>query len=209
MLRETEIYNQLKLWGCYLAFNTVGYGSGLFVAFMTFTFYTFYSGNSLDASTAFTGLLLLQQVSDIISFLPHHLIALFQARISFKRIEEFLNEQELERFIAPTENDAAPSNVDNNIIGFENASFVYMSGGNNNTSSAASSALSTESEPLLANSNSADTISVSSSSSSSVFMLKNLCLKFQIGKFNVVCGSTGSGKSSLCLALLGGTYLNK
>ncbi|KAI8838753.1 hypothetical protein BJ741DRAFT_600512 [Chytriomyces cf. hyalinus JEL632] len=35
------------------------------------------------------------------------------------------------------------------------------------------------------------------------FMLRDLNLDFKIGGLNVICGSTGSGKTTLCLALLG------
>ena len=37
------------------------------------------------------------------------------------------------------------------------------------------------------------------------FTLRNISLEFAIGKLNIVTGSTGSGKTSLLLALLGGT----
>jgi energy-coupling factor transporter ATP-binding protein EcfA2 len=38
------------------------------------------------------------------------------------------------------------------------------------------------------------------------FKLRNINLEFAIGKLNLIAGSTGAGKSSLLLALLGGFY---
>ncbi|KAJ3220706.1 hypothetical protein HDU81_011223, partial [Chytriomyces hyalinus] len=62
-------------------------------------------------------------------------------------------------------------------IGFENATFAFY--GCNNT------------------------LNMDGETTTNHFMLRDLNLDFKIGGLNVICGSTGSGKTTLCLALLG------
>ncbi|KAJ3398494.1 hypothetical protein HDV05_002460, partial [Chytridiales sp. JEL 0842] len=199
--RKVEIRNIMRLWACYIGFNTVAGSSGLVVAFVTFTVFTVVAGNTLDAATAFTGLTLLQQVADVLNILPYDLTLILQGRISLNRIKDFLDEEELERFDPtrpqPTQNeeeDDSDSSAESLLsamdpfIGFKRGTFGYFSKDGNNGSGSPTTPASPDTP---------------ASSDYQSFQLNSLSITFKVGGLNLVCGPTGSGKSSLCLALLG------
>jgi ABC-type multidrug transport system fused ATPase/permease subunit len=183
-----------------IGFSTVSGSSGLVVAFVTFTVYTLVAGNSLTAATAFTGLTLLQQVADLLQMMPYDLTQILQARIALNRIKSFLDEEELERFKIGNEGGATEFTYESDsdssaeslekidpFIGFRKATFSFYSktgndGGSNNNSPIAIAA---------------------SEAGDGTFSLRSLDIHFKIGQVNVICGPTGSGKSALCMALLG------
>ncbi|KAI8923601.1 ABC transporter type 1, transmembrane domain-containing protein, partial [Entophlyctis helioformis] len=111
------------------------------------------------------------------------------------------------------------------VIGFRAAKFSYFGDGNpidesGITVSAAASAkkiaakddgkgkAASERTPLIMPSDSADEAGSSSADAASgevapAFVLRDVDIEFPVGGLSVICGSTGSGKSSLILALLG------
>lgn len=212
--RENELKSIVKLWGSYIAFGTVGYGGGLVVAFVTFLTYTMFFGHTLDAATAFTAINLLHVVSNLLSFLPHEIMQIYKAKVSLDRIVKFLSEDELERYLFESpdipeklsyssldtliqeDNDLDTLHSDEKLpVGFKHAKFVYHG-------DKASSNDRLDSELSIDDTLSAETDSFVAGSQG--FSLNNLNVEFPIGGLSVVCGSTGSGKSSLVLALLGG-----
>ncbi|KAJ3098524.1 hypothetical protein HDU97_003943 [Phlyctochytrium planicorne] len=214
--RKTELWNIVRLAVVYLAFGLVGYGSSLFVNVATFAFYTLVAGHRLTPETAFTGVVLLNIVAELMGVLPYEIMSILQARVSYERINTFLGEQELDRFASADE--SAESLTSTAPIGFVKARFSYFSSVPKNGDAAETAAAApvegTDTESL-----GGDTIASSGKSSSSSatngFSLKDVDVQFKIGGLNVVCGATGSGKTSICLALLGelkrlggGAYLN-
>lgn len=217
--REQELKSIVKLWGSYIAFGTVGYGGGLVVAFVTFLTYTMFFGHSLDAATAFTAINLLHVVSNLLSFLPHEIMQIYKAKVSLDRIVKFLSEEELEKYLFENpditeklsyssldtliqeDNDLDTLHSDEKLpVGFKHAKFIYH--GDKSCTSANDRV---DSEFSIDETLSAETDSFVATSQG--FSLNNLNIEFPIGGLSVICGPTGSGKSSLVLALLGGKTL--
>ncbi|CAK7215322.1 Transporter of the ATP-binding cassette (ABC) [Sporothrix curviconia] len=158
------------IWACAVAvWNTVP----ILITFCCFLIYTIVEKKPLYPSVAFTAISLfmllrypLDQLGDMIAHVQ-------ESQVSIDRIEEFLSEEETEKF-----DQLGLDNIDETtgerVIGFrKNASFIW--GGKN----------------------------VVAEDGSMAFRLLDLDIDFQIGKLNVITGPTGSGKTSLLMALLG------
>jgi ABC-type multidrug transport system fused ATPase/permease subunit len=142
------------------------------ITFFSFLSYTLVEKKPLYPSVAFTAISLfmllrypLDQLGDMIAHVQ-------EAQVSIDRVEEFLSEEETEKFEQLGEN-----NLDENgqeVIGFrDNATFIW--GGRD----------------------------VVSDDGSMAFRLMDVNIDFKIGELNVITGPTGSGKTSLLMALLG------
>ncbi|CAK7199621.1 Transporter of the ATP-binding cassette (ABC) [Sporothrix eucalyptigena] len=158
------------IWACAVAvWNTVP----ILITFCCFLIYTIVEKKPLYPSVAFTAISLfmllrypLDQLGDMIAHVQ-------ESQVSIDRIEEFLSEEETEKF-----DQLGLDNIDEStgerVIGFrKNASFIW--GGKD----------------------------VIADDGSMAFRLLDLDVDFQIGKLNVITGPTGSGKTSLLMALLG------
>ncbi|KAJ3292905.1 hypothetical protein HDU79_000932 [Rhizoclosmatium sp. JEL0117] len=173
-LRAIELKELYRLNLIQLLFNSSSMASGLLVSFIIFSDHSLQSETgNMDPATAFTGLYLVQQFMDILSRLPYDLMFLFQAKVAMERIQKFLDEDEV---AGSCQDDSLSTNMN----------------------------LTSENEFRVAFENASFTYySNSTSDTSSHPILKNISLNFRINALNAVCGSTGSGKTSLCLALLG------
>ncbi|OIW30317.1 P-loop containing nucleoside triphosphate hydrolase protein [Coniochaeta ligniaria NRRL 30616] len=157
------------IWAAAVAiWNTVP----ILITFFSFMVYTLIEKKPLYPSVAFTAMSLfmllrypLDQLGDMIAHVQ-------ESKVSIDRIEEFLMEEETEKF-----EQLGLDNVDENgrrVIGFrDDATFIW--GGKN----------------------------VVSDDGSMAFRLLDLNIDFKIGELNVITGPTGSGKTSLLMALLG------
>jgi ABC-type multidrug transport system fused ATPase/permease subunit len=156
------------IWAAAVAvWNTVP----VLITFFSFLVYTVIEKKPLYPSVAFTAMSLfmllrypLDQLGDMIAHVQ-------ESKVSIDRIEEFLLEEETEKF-----EQLGLDNVDENgrrVIGFRDATFIW--GGKN----------------------------VVSDDGSMAFRLLDLNIDFRIGELNVITGPTGSGKTSLLMALLG------
>lgn len=98
---------------------------------------------------------------------------LYDVLVSVDRVEEFLKEEETEKYhqlkLLP-EDEEGP----HLLIGFKNGTFTW------GTSS-----------------------SMNRAGSTSAFMLRDLNVNFVPGRLNIIAGPTGSGKTSMLMALLG------
>ncbi|KAJ2999430.1 hypothetical protein HDV02_002915 [Globomyces sp. JEL0801] len=176
--RAKELNSFKKLWGSYMGFGAIGSGSGLLIAFVTFAVYTLVAGKNLDAATAFTSVSLLKVVSDLLSHLPTEIMMVFKAKVSLDRVESFLKETDIAKYSEKekeTDNDEELS--DSNTIG--------------------------GSEITLGFRNAEFSYYGTSGENEEPFTLRDMNVDFPIGGLTVICGPTGSGKSSLLLALLG------
>ncbi|KAK5654791.1 hypothetical protein OQA88_6827 [Cercophora sp. LCS_1] len=160
--------NRYMLWALAVGvWNTVP----LIITFFSFLSYTVIEGKPLYPSVAFTAISLfmllrypLDQLGDMIAHVQ-------ESKVSIDRIEEFLSEEETEKF-----EQLGQDNVDENgekVIGFRDATFIW--GSKNAVAEDGSMA----------------------------FRLLDLDIDFKIGKLNVITGPTGSGKTSMLMALLG------
>ncbi|KAK4122140.1 P-loop containing nucleoside triphosphate hydrolase protein [Parathielavia appendiculata] len=159
---------RFMIWAAAVAvWNTVP----ILITFFSFLIYTIVEKKPLYPSVAFTAISLfmllrypLDQLGDMIAHVQ-------ESQVSIDRIEEFLSEEETEKFAQ-----LGIDNVDENgnrVIGFRNATFVWGSK------------------------------STVAEDGSMAFRLLDLDVDFKIGKLNVITGPTGSGKTSMLMALLG------
>jgi ABC-type multidrug transport system fused ATPase/permease subunit len=157
------------IWSCAVAvWNTVPVA----ITFFSFLVYTLVEKKPLYPSVAFTAISLfsilrvpLDQLGDMIAHVQ-------ESSVSINRVEEFLNEEETEKY-----EQLGHPNVDpdgNEIIGFEDGTFSWAS-----------------KDEVVAE------------DASAAFRLMDLNIKFAVGKLNIIAGPTGSGKTSLLMALLG------
>ena len=166
-------------------------------ALTSFLCYTLISGQRLTVSKAFTSIALFSQLHGPMGMLPEQLFAILQgtslmlcdissycnyfiAYVSMQRIQDFLKEDEVPDW-ASTLSTPVPnsSHVMDDKVGFSEASFEWQ-----------------------------DPSSSTTSPSPNRFRLGPLDAVFPTGKLTIVSGATGSGKSALLAALLGGTLFD-
>ncbi|CAG8506025.1 1335_t:CDS:10 [Funneliformis caledonium] len=147
----------------------------LFIMLSVFWTYTKLFGNELTATVAFTALALFNNLRHALDEGPSTIVAIIQARVSIERVEKFLIEPELKRMNSqPNSNDPK--------IGFKSASFQWFDG----------TASTTNDSSVNSNQNSVNK-----------FTLFDMNIEFPVGELSIICGPTGSGKTSLLMALLG------
>ncbi len=145
----------------------------ILITFCCFLSFTMVEGKPLYPSVAFTAISLFMLLRYPLDQLGDMIAHVQESQVSIDRIEEFLSEEETGKF-----EQLGLDNIDETtgerVIGFRNdASFIW--GGKN----------------------------VVAEDGSMAFRLLDLNVDFQIGKLNVITGPTGSGKTSLLMALLG------
>lgn len=154
----------------------------------TFGSYTLIQKKELTAPVAFTALSLLNILRHPLDQFADMLSRVMQAKVSVDRVEQFLKEGETHKYDQLSHNQARGPNSP--YIGFEQASFSWFG-----------KELPKPDETAATSSN--------SNKAKKDFKLRNLNLAFSVGKLNVIIGPTGSGKSSLLMALLGEMELDE
>ena len=149
----------------------------IMVSFSSFFCYTRIAERELDVTTAFTSLALFNMLRFPLQAFPDILVRILEAYVSLQRIQAFLNEEELERHLKPPNNGINAENISSEadfMAAFQNATYAWYT--------------------PLQEEGLAPEIS---------FKLSNLNFVIPRNQLTVVCGGTGSGKSSLINALLG------
>ncbi|KAI9203690.1 P-loop containing nucleoside triphosphate hydrolase protein [Polychytrium aggregatum] len=186
------------------------------VAVVTFLSYTLIAGHDMDATTAFTCLSLFNALkTPADTRLPSQF---FQIYVSSDRIEKFLNEPELQKFSDDLPVSHPTGNTepwtDPVAVEFVDAWFEWHQATAAPDSKSPQlpwhkrlanlfkkqSQQTSETTPLLGSEQPA---SGADDSSEPKFTLRGLKISFPLGKLSTICGSTGSGKSSIIHALLG------
>ena len=198
--RETELTSRLYGLFGYIGLIIISWGSSILVTFTSFFFYTVVAKKELDAATAFTCITLLGIVSGTLNDISQTISEVLNIRLVIRRIQTFLNEEELEDTRSIEQDSSKLHDVGK--LGLVNSEFeYYMSKGNpakekKKNKKSKSPAEAEETTPLLARTKSQESVA---------FHLRNINVVFPIGQLSTIVGPTGSGKSSLLLALLGGT----
>ncbi|KAI8621550.1 ABC transporter type 1, transmembrane domain-containing protein [Chytriomyces sp. MP71] len=203
--RAVELKNLLKLSFIYIAMHISNFSYSIICFFVTFTVYTLVEGKTLDAATAFSAVLLLEKLTDLLGWAPQLIMWVLKSKVALDRIIEFLKETELERFDADAEDEDATDSLDSPAIGFVEGQFRYFSQEDASARKAAAVAAATRTaedggaayQALAGVNVEGDLVSGPD------FVLRDLRVSFMVGGLNIVTGATGSGKSSLILALLG------
>ncbi|KAI8834848.1 P-loop containing nucleoside triphosphate hydrolase protein [Chytridium lagenaria] len=218
-LRSEELKKLVRFYCMYAADIFLVVAAPVFVAFFTLFTITEIAGQSLDAKKAFTCITLFNTLRNPLDTIPAALRDILQLRVSLRRISNFLAEPELERFQNKGDESKA---TDEDHIGVAEGCFSWEGDSEKDntsdidTGSESSQASSNETTPLLSssiNKSSKESIATpspklvpSSTSHIKTFNLRNISVGFPKGGLTVICGVTGSGKSSLLQALLGEMY---
>ncbi|KAL8704270.1 MAG: hypothetical protein Q9201_002580 [Fulgogasparrea decipioides] len=164
----TALRNRYVLW---TAAATIWFAVPLLITFFSFMIYTLVEKKPLIPSVAFTALSLfsilripLDQLADMIAHVQ-------ECKVSVDRVDEFLNEDETEKYIQLSSN--GKTKTAGTVIGFDNATLTWGSR------------------------NSAE------SGEAGAFRMIDLNIRFSMSDLNLIIGPTGSGKTSLLMALLG------
>ncbi|KAI0108580.1 multidrug resistance-associated protein [Nemania sp. FL0031] len=166
--------NRYIVWALAVAiWNTVP----ILITFFSFLMYTKIERKPLYPSIAFTAISLFLLLRIPLDQLGDMLAHVQEAKVSVDRVEEFLMEDETEKY-----HQLGQDNVDeegHKVIGFRDATFIWGS----KTAVAADGSV--------------------------AFRLMDLNINFKIGKLNIIGGPTGSGKTSMLMALLGEMTLTR
>ncbi|KAG2181050.1 hypothetical protein INT43_008632 [Umbelopsis isabellina] len=181
--RRVELRRLVSMFCVNAAFVVLWMSAPLMVTVVSFFSFTVLQKEALTPAIVFTGITLFERLRFPLSVLPDILMDLVSAKVSLRRINSFLDEDE----VPHTNNfeglnDAhvphrVISDEDSKKIGFENATFKWHTDTTHSE---------TVNEDAVAS-----------------FFLRDLDVMFPLGELSIVCGSTGSGKTSLLLALLG------
>ncbi|KAJ3100106.1 hypothetical protein HDU97_002488 [Phlyctochytrium planicorne] len=174
------------------------------VAYSTLIAITQWQGKILEAKLAFTCLALFSAIREPMSEIPEVVVEISKVKVSLGRIEAFLAEDEFKQH--GNYNQGSDEDIE---IGFRNGTFRWFFNPNSPKSrkfrqeqqrKKNASKTPTTDEPAT---QSPHINSTPSTSDSNAFTLHDLNLAFPLGKLTAIFGPTGSGKSSLLLALLG------
>ncbi|QRW00095.1 ABC transporter transmembrane region [Ceratobasidium sp. AG-Ba] len=175
--REEELYWCKRQRYLTMASNQANFLISTAVMISTYATYTLWMKQSLDASIVFSSITVFDILRAQLQRLLWQLPSTIQAQVSLVRVNDFLNNTEL--LDAYSEEKRADSTMDPSHdcsrVGFRNAMFTWA-----------------PYTPRLSNTQERN------------FSLRiDGDLLFQSGKINVITGPTGSGKTSLLMALLG------
>ena len=126
--------------------RTLGLSSPLFVSFASFAVYSAL-GNTLDATTAFTSLLLFNQLKEPLGKLPECITSYVKMWISQQRIQAFLNCSDKEAYVEAVDGVAGPGGGGKGVVSIEDGEFDW-GGADEATSSDPTSSLPHDHSPL-------------------------------------------------------------
>ena len=156
------------------------------IAFFSFFAYTVVEKKPLFPSVAFPALSTIALLRTPMDQLAYMVARVQDAKVSVDRIEKFLNEEETEKYaqLRRSRNTGLDSNTR---IALERATLTWAS----------------KSTSKLGEAASGNNASSDGKASAEVFRLIDINVEFQRGRLNIIAGPTGSGKTSLLMALLG------
>ncbi|KAI8887881.1 hypothetical protein K501DRAFT_211341 [Backusella circina FSU 941] len=191
----TKVKLNIMMRICYLAVPVM-------VTASSFIWYTKVSGNELTASVAFVSITLFEMLRKPLLLIPDNISSFTEVYVSFKRISGYMDEPEIDdKYKSPViavPEGTSPESVLSR-VGFEESVFAWHDESNDgSTVSPASSSSSSE-----INSPSADSTLNNTPTAIEAFQLRVPKMDLPIGKLTLVCGPTGSGKTSFLHALLG------
>ncbi|KAJ5958252.1 uncharacterized protein N7479_005402 [Penicillium vulpinum] len=154
---------------------TVWYGTPILITFLSFFLYTVVEKKQLTPSIAFPALSMFSLLRVPLDQLADMVAHVQECKVSLDRVDKYLNEEETGKYDQIIDSTAAGTPAK---IGLEKATLSW--------STSTAEPQGTESDADL-----------------EAFRLINVDVEFIIGKLNIIAGPTGSGKTSLLMAMLG------
>ncbi|GAN04018.1 multidrug resistance-associated ABC transporter [Mucor ambiguus] len=159
-------------------FSLVWQGAPILVTLVSFFVFTKIQGNELTAPIAFTVISIFSELRFALNVIPETMIQSIQAYSSIKRIQKFLDEDEIES--------AVPQNPHQKVeLSFDNATIGWKAPGTSD----------------------GDVTDNNSSNVEDSFILKEITAKFPNDELSLISGATGAGKTLMLLGLLGESVL--
>lgn len=181
--RDVELHHLGITYLSTVLFTLLWQGSPILVTLITFWSFTKLEGQELTAPIAFTTITVFNELRFSLNILPELFIEWLQALISIRRIQNYLDEPEIDQ---PTED----LNQKPISIGFDNATVGW-------------------SQENYTDEVTDEDNEVTTAAASSSFILKDLDFIFPNNQLSLISGSTGSGKTLLMLSLLGEAIILK
>ncbi|KAF9026080.1 hypothetical protein BGZ52_007762 [Haplosporangium bisporale] len=180
--REIELGKLVNVYKNTILFQLVWFSSPLLVTISSFFCYVKIQKGEFTPAVAFTAMVLFARLKAPLNGLPAVYMALTNASVSLARVAEYLDEPNIKDvFVNGTRlPEGAPE------IGLVNMSAQWWTSESAKTPEA-----------------SADGSVQARTEDTEQFILRNISVNFPVGELSIVCGPTGSGKSSLLLAMLG------
>ncbi|KIJ64255.1 hypothetical protein HYDPIDRAFT_91004 [Hydnomerulius pinastri MD-312] len=187
-------------------FSALWISAPISVSLISFFVYV-YQGNKLTVSVAFTSISLFAMIRQPLNIVPSWIVQVLQAGVALKRIETFLNEEEVTEQVSSIKGiavspDAGTRSLDG--LAIDNGSFKWnliperKEAGIKLTRHDRSKPASPNDETETVDSESMIKVSLDHA-----FELRDISLRLPEGQLSLVTGSTASGKTALLLALLG------
>ncbi|CEP08484.1 hypothetical protein [Parasitella parasitica] len=186
--REVELHHLGITYLSEVLFTLLWQGSPILVTLISFYSFCKLEGKELTAPIAFTSITVFNELRFALNILPEVFIEWLQALISIRRIQTYLDEDEIEPPSTEDEIDPSGNHFPKNIaIGFNDATIGWSK--QNYTDQPESDVQQQDSS--------------SSSDTKTSFVLKDLNIEFPANELSLVSGATGSGKTLMMLGLLG------
>lgn len=154
---------------------TVWYGTPILITFLSFFLYTVVEKKPLTPSVAFPALSMFSLLRIPLDQLADMVAHVQESKVSLDRVDKYLNEDETEKFDQLRDSSIPGGDP---VIGLEKATLTWGT---------------TKPQPQTS----------SAETGADAFRLINVDVKFPIGRLSIIAGATGSGKTSLLMALLG------
>ncbi|KAF9088984.1 hypothetical protein BGX29_012283 [Mortierella sp. GBA35] len=177
--REFELKKLVNVYKNTILFQIVWFSSPLLVTICSFFCYAKIQKGEFTPAVAFTAMVLFTRLKAPLNGLPAVYMALTNASVSLNRIAEYLEEPNIKNVF---ENRRKSNNAPE--IGMKDMSAQWWT-----TDSAKST---NEDNAAQVRTEDADQ-----------FILRNINVSFPVGELSIICGPTGSGKTSLLMAMLG------
>ncbi|KAI9930032.1 hypothetical protein MW887_011842 [Aspergillus wentii] len=154
---------------------TIWYGTPILITFTSFFLYTIVEKKPLTPSVAFPALSMFSLLRVPLDQLADMVAHVQESKVSLDRVQKYLDEEETGKY---TQLSDSIDSEEPPRIGLDKATLTWGISKRRNQDDV-------------------------SDDSTGGFRLINMDLSFRIGKLNIIAGSTGSGKTSLLMALLG------
>ncbi|KAF9585632.1 hypothetical protein BGW38_001455 [Lunasporangiospora selenospora] len=181
--REIELKKLTNVYKNTIMFQLVWFSSPLLVTLSSFFCYTKVQKGEFTPAVAFTAMVLFARLKTPLNGLPAVYMALTNASVSLSRIAEYLDEPNIKDVFVngPDRPEGSP------VVGMQDVSAQWW------TTESAKTPDSREAKdaPLIR------------TEDTDQFSLRDISVSFPVGGLSIICGPTGSGKTSLLLAMLG------